>query len=247
MKSAIDLKFEYTEDNHFKWGFGDEWHNAPDRFKQYKLQLGHIKRPVLSFREECVNAAKHLADRATKPILVGLSGGGDSQMVCLSLREAGVPFKVLITKLYDEFWNLVNEEDISTAYKFCEVYGVEHLEYSINLDYFYNDGALDYAKKYGFTNLHTITQCDMMDYVCNEYCYIMAGGDVVMTPYPNVITPDRILPKIQNTVVPDTITVPTWWQTPQPIMQHMMEMGYEGTSKFSCTHQNYFTHTLNIQ
>ena len=228
----MELKFEYTEGNHFKWGYGDEWYNEPNKDKTYKIQLGYTKRPVGTFREECVNSARLIGEKATKPILVGLSGGGDSQMVCLSMLEAKVPFKVVIVKLFDEFWSHVNSEDNETAYAFCEKYNIEYFEHMVNLDYFYNDQALDYAEKYGFTQLHTIVQCGVMDQFCPDYCYIMAGGDIVFTPYANVVTPDITLPKITNTVNPDAITIPVWWQTPQPIMQHMLEMGYEGTSKF---------------
>ena len=228
----MEPKFEYTHNNHFKWGFGGEWYNKPDREKQYRIQLGHTTRPVFSFRKECVEAARLIGLKASKPILVGLSGGGDSQMVCLSLMEAKVPFTVIIVKLYDEFWNHINGEDNDVAYEFCEKNDIEYIEYSLNLDYFYREDAIDYAEAYGFTQLHTIVQCSVMDHVCKDYYYIMAGGDIVMTPYMNVITPDIVQPKLKGTVVPDTVTHPVWWQTPQPIMQHMVEKGYEGTSKF---------------
>jgi hypothetical protein len=232
MNSAIDLKFEYTENNHFKWGFGDEWHNSPSKLTQFKIHLGHITRPVMSFREECVHAAKLIAAKATKPICVGLSGGNDSQMVCLSLLEAKIPFKVLVTRLYDEFWDVVNQEDLDNAKAFIQKHNLEEIEYHLNLDYFYNDGAIEYATEYGFTNLHTITQCDMMDHVCEEYCYIMAGGDVVMTPVNPAVLPNSEVPLIPGLPSAQKVTVPLWWQSPQPILQHMMNKGYEGTSKF---------------
>jgi hypothetical protein len=227
----MELKFEYTLGNHYKWGFGDEWHNFPNPTKQYKIHLGHVTRPVMSFREECVNAAKLIAEKATKPILIGLSGGGDSQMACISFREAGVPFKVIIVSLYDVNWTIINEEDTSTAYEFCKKFDIEYVEQHINLDYFYKGDGATYAEKYGITNNHTIVQLGVMDYVCDEYCYIMAGGDLIYTPYRSFVTPDRPQKLIKNSLTKD-LTVANWWNGPQPILQHMMEMGYEGTSKF---------------
>lgn len=225
----MDLKFEYTENNHFKWGFGDEWYNRPDPEKQYKIHLGYTTRPVMRFRDECIHAAKLIASKATKPIIVGLSGGSDSQMACLSFITAGIPIKavILVMKNYED--KVVNDHDIKNAYAFCEKYNIEYINFELNVDEFYTGKGKEYAAKYGFTGVHTIIQCATMDFVCNDYCYIMAGGDVVFAPYKKFVTPELELPLIPN--LADTCR-PVWWQAPLPIMQHMMEMGYEGTSKF---------------
>lgn len=223
----MDLKFEYTENNHYKWGWGEDWFNDPDPAKQYKIHLGYVTRPVKSFREECIAAAKLLASKATKPIIVGLSGGSDSQMVCLALLFANVPFTVVIVKLMTN-GILQNGHDIKTAYIFCKKYGIEHMDYIIHTDEFYQTKGKEYAAKYGFTGVETIMQCQTMDFLGNDYCYIMAGGDVVMNSKLPKVVPYSGIPQMPN--CPGTEII--WWQTPQPIMRHMMEMGYEGTSKF---------------
>lgn len=225
----MDLAFEYTENNHFKWGFGDEWYNTPDPTKQYKIHLGYTKRPVKRFREECIITAKLIASKATKPIIIGLSGGSDSQMVCLAFREAKIPFTVVILKMIDNEGNLCNGHDIKNAYAFCEKYNIEWINFEINVDEFYTTTALEYASKYGLTGVHTILQCATMDFVGKDYCYIMAGGDIVFAPYKTYVTPDIELPTLPNL---ELMNKPVWWQAPLPIMQHMMAMGYEGTSKF---------------
>jgi hypothetical protein len=69
-----------------------------------------------------------------------------------------------------------------------------------------------------------------MDAMGKDYCYIMAGGDVMFHPYAAWITPDVKHPTIDNTA--GKLVAPVWWQRPQPILQHMIEMEYEGTSKF---------------
>lgn len=225
----MEPKFDYTHNNHFKWGYGDEWYNRADPDKQFKLQLGYTTRPVKSFREECVNAAKLIAEKATKPICIGLSGGSDSQMACLSFREAGIPYKAVIVRLYDREGDLLNEHDIKTAYKFCEKFNVEYIEHNVNIDAYYRSVGYEYAKKYGFTLIETLLQCSTMDFVCKDYCYIMAGGDIIFSPYYKSITPD-----IDQTSLSfnDKISAPVWIQKGSPVMQHMVEMGYEGTSKF---------------
>jgi hypothetical protein len=221
--------FEYSENNHFKWGFGDEWYNRADPNKQYKIQLGHTTRPVMRFRDECIDVARKIYAKATKPICIGLSGGSDSQMACLAFREAGIPYKVVIVRMVDRSGTITNESDIKVAYEFCEKYNVEYIEFILNLDEFYYGKGKEYAAKYGFVGFETIVQCATMDFICPDYCYIMAGGDVIMACLSNRLYPESNLPTMSYSRVWST---PTWWQPPLPVMQHMIEMGYEGTSKF---------------
>lgn len=222
-------KFEHTQNNHFRWGFGDDWHNDPDPEKQYKIHLGYATRPVMSFREECINAAKLIAEKTTKPIVVGLSGGSDSQMVCLAFREAGIPFKAIIVSMFDG-GKMTNEYDIKTAYEFCKKYGIEYMESFVGLEGFYKTKGVEYAAKYGSASVAVEVQTSTMDFLGKDYCYIMAGGDIMFHPYQAWITPD-----IEQPLMPFTngkLTVPCWWQKPQPILQHMIASEYEGTSKF---------------
>jgi hypothetical protein len=227
----MDLKFDYTENNHFKWGFGDDgWYNDADRSGKFRLHLGYCTRPVESFREECIHAARLIGQKATKPIVVGLSGGSDSQMACLSFREAGIPFSVVIARLRNNNNDIINQHDIATAYKFCETYNISYHNFDLNLDYYYRTIGREYASYYGFTGQQTIVQCAVMDYIGSKHCYIMAGGDPMMTLYHPVLTPGQDMSNM--TPVAGNFYGPVWWQTPQPVMRHMMEMGYEGTSKF---------------
>lgn len=225
----MNPKFEYSQHNHYKWGYGDEWFNAPSSDKLFKLEFGYVTRPVMSFREECINAAKLIAAKATKPIVIGLSGGFDSQMVCLSFLQINVPFKVVIVKMFVDD-SLVNGHDIKTARDFCLKYNIDYIKFDINLDEFYKTKGAEYAAKYGFSNVETIVQTATMDFVCPDYHYIMGGGDATVSPVIATKFPDKQIPTIK-THIPNQ-TVATWSQRSSPIMQHMVEMGYEGTSKF---------------
>lgn len=221
-------KFEHTENNHFKWGWGNTWWGRPQPEEQYRIHLGHTRRPVKSFREECIIAAKSLADRATKPIIVGLSGGSDSQMTCLALREAGVPFKALIGRWkYHASSEPTNSHDIITAYEFCKKYNIEYLDFDVNVDEFFRTTAVNRAKMYGMCNARTIVQTATMDIVGDNYCYIMAGGDVMIYPWTEDKARRHDLPMLT-----DRLTEAVWTQKPVPVLQHMLEHGYEGTSKF---------------
>lgn len=224
----MEPRFEHTENNHFKWGWGNEWYGRPNPDAPYKIHLGYTRREVKSFREECIIAAKALADRATKPIIVGLSGGSDSQMTCLALREAGVPFKALIGKWrWHSSSEVTNSHDIETAYAFCKKFNIEYLDFDVNIDEFFRTTAVNRAKMYGMNNARTIVQTATMDVVGSNYCYIMAGGDIMMYPWPEAKARKHDLPMLT-----DRITEAVWTQKPVPVLQHMLEQGYEGTSKF---------------
>jgi len=225
----MEPKFEYSIGNHYRWGWGDEWFSEPDPTKDYRIHLGYVTRPVQSFRQECITAVKYIAERATKPIIVGLSGGADSQMVCLALREAGIPYKAVILKLYSNNGDNYNRMDNANAYAFCKKFNVDYIEEHLNTYEYYHGGLGEfYARKYAISNIQTLVQMYVMDKVCGDYCYIMAGGDVTFG-LQQIGRFDKNLPSIPE--YPE-VSLPMWYVGPQPIMRHMIEMGYEGTSKF---------------
>lgn len=219
--------FDYTKNNHFKWGWGDQWYNDPTAGAEFKLSLGQASRPVECFRKECVRAAGDLADSATKPIVVGFSGGTDSQVVCLAMTEAGVEFTAAIASYYNSDRILVNQKDVEKARRFCTENKIAWTDYHIGLGGFYRSKGLEYSGKYGFGQIETLVLTELMDLVCPEHCLVMAEGFFNITPYDSGITPNLKPPLMKN-----NLTVPVWWQDPQPLAQHMINNGYQGTSCF---------------
>ena len=219
--------FQHTKDNHFKWGWGDTWYGPPTNKEQYKIHLGHTTRPHGSLREESVKAAEYIANQTNKPIIVGLSGGSDSQMTCLSLLQAKVPFSVIIAKYRYNDGKIVNMHDIEYAYEFCKKFNIKFQEFEINIDEFFKTKALELCKQYCMPKVGTIIQTQVMDFVGKDYCYIMAGGDPVMISMRSMPAEEHGLKVYMN-----HFSEPYWHESPVPIMQHMISNGYEGTSKF---------------
>lgn len=219
--------FPYTKNNHFKWGWGDTWYGAPEPAQPYRVHLGYTTRVPKSFREECVIAVKELASATDRPILVGLSGGSDSQMVCLSLRDAEIPYTALIIRYEIDGGRCVNHHDTIAAYEFCRRYDVPYQELTVDIDKFYRQRAPDIARKYCMPKLETIIQCEAMDWAGNDWCYIMGGGDMMLIPVPAKVADTYDIPLLNN-----RLTVPCWWESPVPVMQYMLDQGYHGTSKF---------------
>ena len=226
----MEPKYQYTKDNHFKWGWENEdrsidWYGPPKMDKIYHIKLGYVTRKVKSFRDECISTVELMASTTNKPIIVGLSGGSDSQLVCISLMQAKIPFKALIVKFRYNNGSPVNMHDISVAYEFCKKYNVSYEELDIDLEVFYRNKALEIAKKYYMPKLRTIVQTQAMEWAAmNGYYYIMAGGDPVFYP---------LKPGTRNIeLMTDKCTVPCWIEGPVPIMQYMIDKEYEGCSKF---------------
>jgi hypothetical protein len=223
----MEPKFEHTENNHFKWGWGDEWYGTRIEGSPYKIHLGYTKRPLGTLREEVVRAAEIIANKATKPIIIGLSGGGDSQMTCLGFRDAKIPFTVVIARYKYFDGKVINLHDIECAYEFCKKFNIEYQEIEIDIDHFFKTRAIELCKKYIMPKTGTIIQTQVMDLVGKDHCYIMAGGDPVFHTMKSNKAPKYGLKTYMN-----GHSEPYWGESPVPIMQHMISNDYEGTSKF---------------
>jgi hypothetical protein len=229
----MEPKYQYTKDNHFKWGWENpdksiDWYGSPKMNAPYHIKLGYVTREVKSFREECIETVKLMAATTTKPIIVGLSGGSDSQMVSLSLIAAQIPFEALIVRFTYNGGSPVNMHDISVAYEFCKKFNVQYKELDVDLDVFYRTKALELSKKYNMPKLRTIVQTEAMEWAGqNGYYYIMAGGDPVFYPLPPEVGQRRGIE-----LMTDQCTVPCWLEGPVPILQYMVDKEYEGSSKF---------------
>lgn len=125
--------FEYTENNHYRWGWGDnnKWFNEPKDINEiFRFSIGRTTRPIKSFREECINVATMIANNSPRELGVLLSGGVDSQICALALHVAGVKFKAILGHLTNEKGEVLNYHDLAAAYDLCKRYNWEYIEIS---------------------------------------------------------------------------------------------------------------------
>lgn len=210
--------YEYSENNHYRWGWGvnnDVWFNEPDYTKPFKLTFAPCSREPMSFREECINAVTKLANQTSKHIYVGLSGGSDSQVVCLALREAKIPFTPCIIVMDGG----LNVHDVDNATEFCRKFNFKPVKYKINLVDFYNTQAREWMNRYKISNQRTVLQLWLQQFV-KDGTFIMAGGDVQLNRY----LTDPFDRNVQSEL--------GWRHKPTPILQHLIENQLEGTTKF---------------
>ncbi|MDB5822415.1 MAG: hypothetical protein JWR21_1119 [Herminiimonas sp.] len=210
-----ELDFEYSERNHYRWGWGEsaDWFNKPRSGQRFKVSFGRPSRAPKSFREECVFAAGKIAAEARGRIFVGLSGGSDSQAVCLALRECGVDFTPCIVMMK----NGVNLHDVSGAFQFCYRFNLSPRIFILDLEEFYSGAAVQYARRYSFSNSRTMIQLWLQQQVGLENTFIMGGGDPQFTRYRSA----------EKEVGPLS-----WEFKPTPILQYLVQNRLAGTTKF---------------
>jgi len=221
------MSFEYTKNNHYKWGWGDQWFNEMIPGAKFRVDLGQITRPTESFRQECINTAKLINKATSKPIVLSFSGGIDSQVIALSFKEANINYTAIIATIYSANGIIVNSHDTVKAQQFCIDNNIIWQEHKIYLDKFFNTNGIEYAKRYGFCNIESIIHTDIIDAVGKDYCYVSGEGKINVVPYNNNATPEINLTKMNN-----GLTVPVWWRGTSPIMQHLIDNDYEGTTSF---------------
>lgn len=81
------LMLELFKENHLSWVLNE---------KEFSVSYGRVQRKVLDFRSECVEQCRYIGNIASKPIAVLYSGGLDSEVICRSFTDAGIPFTALI-------------------------------------------------------------------------------------------------------------------------------------------------------
>lgn len=137
--------FEYTLNNHFKFGYNSVWFSdRTSPLDQWTVRYGQCTRPVESFRNECIKAAENIWERRDgSSIDVLFSGGSDSEIVLRSFLALGVPVNVHIMR----FSNYVNAHDWCYAYVICQNLGIEPIFHDLDLIDFWKSGkCLHYAE-----------------------------------------------------------------------------------------------------
>lgn len=205
---------QYSLNNHYSWGWNGGKFNPPIVGGTFSTTIGSTTRVPQSFREECLTATSNLVGQFTKPIRVGLSGGSDSQVVCLSLIELGIPFEPVILRILGPKGGIRNAHDIQAAFAFCEAYKLVPVIEELNLQAFFRQHTADLSKANCFTNPHVLAQLHLVNKYKNTHAFIMAGGDPLLNYNPDVG---------QHCFVA---------HGPTPIQQFLVNNSIEGCTKF---------------
>ena len=179
--------------------------SSTDRPMEQRFHITYraLSRTPMSWRDEVLAAAKRIADTETRPLLVCLSGGIDSEVLARAFMELGVPF----TALTVEFTDGTNAHDIAYADKFCQRHGIKQEIMKLDPAYHFAQGIDRWVKAgyeaysfYRYMQLYLVERAERMG------CVSIHGGGTDCQTY---FTHDDEICFKQN---PGLICVLQWMQ-----------------------------------
>jgi hypothetical protein len=122
--------------------------------------------------ESTFQLGKSLGDN----ILVALSGGSDSQVACLALQQAGVPFTAAILVFDQEF----NKDDVNSAINFCKVNDIKYITVDVEIIGFLARQMPTYVDKYQCPSPQICTHLWFFEQLIKNYnsSAIICGGNM---------------------------------------------------------------------
>ncbi len=213
----------YSRRDHLKWGWNGQNFNDPIPGGTFELEVGSVP-PIprsmtpttpprtFNFQHEVITAAQCIADSLTKPLMIGLSGGIDSQVACLAFKAIKYPFIPVVTRYVDRDGVSCNEHDISTAFEFCKKFGLTPTVDELDIySYFDTPKFVNRFEEHGPLMGAMAVHLESVDKYAAKRSYLVAG-EIVLTK-----VPDRDELFLVEQV---------------PIQQHMIKRGYEAIDLF---------------
>jgi hypothetical protein len=177
------MKRNWSHNDHYKFGWGEGTYNFDNRTGPYWVKYGRASRPPLSFKEECLNAARLIAEVAEKPIMVFASGGCDSEIIQRCFLEVGVPFESVTANLIYK-GQVVNRYDTCYVDPFVQQYGIKHHYIDNDLDELFATRYYESVKKYQTWMPGSILQAEWAQKYCKDYHCVFGLVDDLLLKRP---------------------------------------------------------------
>jgi hypothetical protein len=133
-----------SQDNWYRWQYDDgPLFGRQTGGQKFKTIYTKMNRPLLSFKDELVEAAKSTLDHypGLKPCIF-FSGGVDSELILRSYIAIGSNPKIYIVR----YENDLNIYDVSYAVTICSILGVDYSIVNFNLQKFYENDAVQVSE-----------------------------------------------------------------------------------------------------
>ena len=174
-----EIQWSFRNHMHYSWSGRDERTSSED---QFELRYSACLREPKSFREECIEAVRLIAqDAGGEPIVVMMSGGVDSEVVCRAFREAGIPIRARLFR-----YKKAILEDVRLAREFCESQSIPLEIVDFDEDRFLSDDLPKYAEVYRIHEPFAAFDIHRME-TTNGYP-VFGAGDLVLEQADGQIT-----------------------------------------------------------
>lgn len=178
--------FEYTENNHYKFGFieTDFFVNRTSKDHSWIVKHGKCSYSPGTWKDECLITAEKIYNSTDLPINIMFSGGIDSEVVVRNFLELGVSFKVSIL----QYKNNLNLHDIAYAVVFCDQHNIKYDIIELDIVNFLENDAYDYAAKTQCCHPHYCPGMWLADQI-DGLPVIGGGGSYLTKRLPNDYVP----------------------------------------------------------
>ena len=149
------------------------------------IKIRSIKREIDSYDIEVINNAKLIKEISSKKIIVALSGGIDSEVVCLAFLKSNIDFETLTVQYTDN----KNAYDCYFAKKFCQENNIKQHIITVNPENFYTDIISKYQKQNVFAHsIYRYLQIYLLD-ISNQLngIGICCAGEQLFYTFDNII------------------------------------------------------------
>lgn len=157
------------------------YENLPDTsiYQRFRIKYRPVGRALGSWRDEVIETAGRIHAAAEgRPLLLGLSGGIDSEVMARGFLEANIPFQGLSLRYTDDLGGL-NDHDIKHAEEFCREHEIPHEIINLDFKRFFLDRGEEYIQQgYRAVNMFRFTQLMVLETAeARGSAAVMAGGE----------------------------------------------------------------------
>ena len=192
----------------------------------YPLNIAFKKvaRPVESWDEEIVTNAKYIRSQTDKPIVVALSGGIDSEVVCRAFLKAEIDFTVLTVRYKDK----INQHDFVYAENFCKKFNIKQTFVEVDRFVLYGKEVENcISQGYIANNIFRYLQLFLLKTIdAMGGCAVLGGGEHLykhVNGMVNLRYPEDFLMVLEWIKNNNTLHFPYFFQTTPEIMASYLD------------------------
>jgi hypothetical protein len=183
------------------------------------LKFKPLSRDVGTLYDEAILTAQFIRSSTNKPIMICVSGGIDSELICRVFLKAGIDFSAVIVR----HKNNTNEFDIAYAINFCKEFNIPMHIVELDTENYFIAGIENHiANGYKSTNIYRYFQLFMMETIEKlGGCAVLGSGEQLYYTVDNKICikyDAGILVPLEWCKNNNTLHFPIFFQTNPEIM-----------------------------